>query len=100
MLSFFVKGVHSIAGVMNYITGQYAVSLFPRATFLDHQMLVCQDTSRNRAHHETWMNKYRQRGFTIFEGTDDPPCTPEFREWRRHVGDSRTWVLPHERSGV
>ncbi|KAH9858154.1 hypothetical protein C2E23DRAFT_715947, partial [Lenzites betulinus] len=98
-VQFIVENFHS-TGVMNYITGQHAVSLFPHATFVDHQMLVCQDTTQNRPIHEGWMAKYRKRGFTIIEGTNDPPCTPEFREWMRHVGDCRTWVLPHERSGM
>ncbi|KAH9854466.1 hypothetical protein C2E23DRAFT_726294 [Lenzites betulinus] len=98
-VQFIIEHFHS-TGVMNYIAGTFAASLFPRATFVDRQMVVCQDTTRNSLAHEIWKEKYRRRGFTIIEAVDDPPCTLETRQWLRNVGDKATWVLPHARSSM
>ncbi|KAL7281164.1 hypothetical protein ACG7TL_004472 [Trametes sanguinea] len=95
-VEFIVNNFHS-TGVMNYMTGQYAVSLFPRTTFVDRTSLVCQDITRNAHSHRLWMKKYRKRGFNIIGAGDALPCTFELRNWQRNVGDSLTWVLPFER---
>lgn len=88
------------AGVMNYITGKYAVSLFPHHTFTRREMFICQDTTRNVAAHQAWAVKYKGRGYTVIGPTDSVTPTRELRAWERTVGDKFTWVIPHQRSGT
>ncbi|KAI9057282.1 hypothetical protein FKP32DRAFT_1584103 [Trametes sanguinea] len=95
-VQFLVENFHSTA-VMNYVTGQYAASLFPRTTFLDHHMIICQDTSVDTRVHPSCIAKYQRRGFTIFTSDNAIPRTAELLCWDRRVGDSFTWILPHER---
>ena len=90
---------HVSAGVMNYFTGTYAVSLFPRSTFSERHMYVTQDTTHNVSAHAAWMKKYMSRGFTIGTVVDSSHYTHEMRAWKRLVGDSYTWVLPFKRCG-
>ncbi|KAI9058546.1 hypothetical protein FKP32DRAFT_1581879 [Trametes sanguinea] len=98
-VQFLLYNFHS-TGVMNYFTGTYAVSFFPRLTFLARKMLICQDMTRNLAMHQAWQIKYRRRGFVIIGAEDEVEQSIEARAWDRRVGDKFTWVLPHTRSGV
>ncbi|KAI9062917.1 hypothetical protein FKP32DRAFT_1548829, partial [Trametes sanguinea] len=98
-IDFIVTNFHS-TGVMNYITGKHAVSLFPRTTFIDHTSLICQDVTRNPYVHNTWIKKYRKRGFRVIGAGDTIPCTFELRYWQRIVGDSLTWIIPFDRRGM
>ncbi len=88
-----------LAGVMNYFTSTYAVSLFPRSTFVDGHMYVCQDTTRMAATHRAWKAKYEARGYVVITAEDAVRMPPELLTWNRQVGDARTWVLPFKRSG-
>ncbi len=84
---------------MNYLTGKYAVSLFPRTTFLHRATHFCQDTSRQVAIQREWMEKYRERGFSVVEAIHQLPDVVEGNTWRRCVGDKLCWVLPYARTG-
>ena len=86
-----------VAGVMNYITPMYAVSLFPCTTFLERRSLVCQDIRQSMLIHRGWMEKYRRRGFEIITAESPYRATYETRCWDREVGDDLTWVLPLRR---
>ncbi|KAI9061810.1 hypothetical protein FKP32DRAFT_1575251 [Trametes sanguinea] len=85
-------------GIMNYITSSYAVSLFPRATFVDRTTLVCQDIMRNRWMHRAWAQKQRNMGYTVLTAHHTIPTTLEMRTWARKVGDTVSWVLPFQRT--
>ncbi|OJT09726.1 hypothetical protein TRAPUB_13794 [Trametes pubescens] len=98
-IPFMINNFHS-TGVMNYITGKYAVSLFPRHTFVERQMFICQDMTRNAHANRSWIAKYRGRGFTVIGATDERVQSAELRAWDRTVGDRFTWVLPHARSVI
>ena len=82
---------------MNYFTGTYTVSLFPRATFIERRMYATQEQAHNADVHADWKGKYQDRGYTIATAFDQVHSTPELRSWRREVGDGRTWVLPFKR---
>ncbi|KAI0661154.1 hypothetical protein C8Q70DRAFT_911313 [Cubamyces menziesii] len=97
-VEFIVNNFHSTA-VMNYMTGKYAVSIFPRTTYVERQLLVCQDVKRDAHTHQEWMDKYRRRGFTIIGAGGVLPRTVEARCWERSSGDFLTWILPYERRG-
>lgn len=74
---------------MNFITYAHAISLFPRATFVDQ--VTCQTVSSSPFDHEQWQ-KYVVRGW---RGIQDGIALlwPEF-QWDCRVGDRYTWVLP------
>lgn len=80
---------------MNYLTATHAVSLFPRATFVRREMVVCQDLNQHARVAESWMRKWSGRGFTILTAADRIPVSLELRAWRRTIGDHHTWVLPY-----
>ncbi|KAH9854424.1 hypothetical protein C2E23DRAFT_726875 [Lenzites betulinus] len=97
---FIIDQFHS-TGFMNYFTGTYAVSLFPRTTFVDNITMVCQDASRHNPAHVQWMAKYAERGLKALTAQHPVPRTLEARTWRRRIGDQLTWVLPFaQRSSV
>ena len=80
---------------MNYLAPTYAVSLFPRTTFVDGAMLICQDTSRDPSH-ERWKCKYRKRGFSVLGAGDRIPASRELQAWERRVGDKFTWIIRYD----
>ncbi|KAI0689529.1 hypothetical protein C8T65DRAFT_746138 [Cerioporus squamosus] len=98
-VEFMIRSFHSTA-VMNYLTGKYAVSLFPRTTFIHRATLVCQDITRQAAVQRAWMDKYRARGFSVVGATHELPDTTEGQVWKRRVGDKLCWVLPYARTGM
>ncbi|KAI9065718.1 hypothetical protein FKP32DRAFT_1674545 [Trametes sanguinea] len=98
-VEFIINNFHSTA-VMNYMTDKYAISLFPRTTFIEKTSLICQDITRHATVHQAWMKKYRKRGFKILGAGDSIPATTELRKWDRTVGDALTWVLPFSRQVV
>ena len=85
---------------MNFLTGNYAVSLFPRTTFVDSATITCQDLKKNAAVREAWMNKYRNRGFEVLVAENRLPSTGELQEWARAVGDRWCWVMPYKWKGM
>ena len=82
------------AAVMNYLAPTYAVSVFPRTTFVNRATLVCQDLT-GIGHSTLWMQKYRDRGFRIVSDSEPIPWTLELKAWQRRVGDQFTWVMPY-----
>ena len=88
------------AGVMNYITGTYAVSLFPVTTLVHRRMVSCQDVLSAYPLQQPWVVKYQKRGFKIHTAQDPILLHPEMLQMERTVGDRFTWVLPFERSGT
>lgn len=84
---------------MNYLSGTHAVSLFPRATFINWTFVQCHDTSRAPVAHQNWADKYRARGFSMVDAEVRLPDIRELRKWERRVGDRLTWVLPYKRMG-
>ncbi|KAI0713863.1 hypothetical protein C8Q76DRAFT_693648 [Earliella scabrosa] len=91
-LRYLVDNFHSTA-VMNYFTGRFAVSLFPRSTFVDRVTYTCREVGR--ASHD-WITKYHGRGFEVVTAGGVPTVEEpaELSEWQRWVGDSLSWVLP------
>lgn len=87
------------AGMMNYLTAHYAVSLFPHTTFTHNTMVICQDTSVNPLAHQLWIDRYRGHGYSVINDELPLPVIPELRCWKRRVGDDFTWVIPYKRAG-
>ncbi|KAI0683362.1 hypothetical protein C8T65DRAFT_595192, partial [Cerioporus squamosus] len=98
-VEYIINNFHSTA-VMNYLTGNYAVSLFPRTTFLRQETLVCLDITHNKPAHRAWMEKYRARGYTVLTAESCLPSLPELDHWERSVGDKMSWVLPYAHTGL
>lgn len=88
-----------LAGMMNYLTAQYAVSLFPRTTFAHNTMVICQDTALSPFAHHLWIDRYRSHGYCVIDGETPLPDIPELQCWKRRVGDDFTWVMPYKRVG-
>ncbi len=84
---------------MNYMTGTYALSLFPCSTFIHRATLVCQDTRSSGQNHKAWMDQSRAEGYIVVDADHEPPEDPELEVWRRRVGDRLSWVLRYERLG-
>ena len=86
---------------MNIITHSHAYALYPKATFKEKRGL---NISCRGANQEAAREKYRQRGWTLLEGTNSDisiheathPAKFEFAPGRRWVGDSKcmTVALP------
>ena len=85
------------AGVMNYLTGTHAVSLFPKMTYTFRATFTCRDMTKQAHREKEWMEKYRARGFDIVLAGDPLPHVEEIRAWQRRIGDSFTWVMPYQR---
>ena len=82
---------------MNWLTGRYVVSLFPRSTFVDRITYACQDTTRGN---KDWMKKYVRRGFeVVVAGGVASSESAELEVWQRSVGDPLTWIMPFNISG-
>ncbi|KAI1783928.1 hypothetical protein LXA43DRAFT_867886, partial [Ganoderma leucocontextum] len=90
-VQYIINNFHS-TGVMNWFTGKYVVSLFPRSTFVHRMSYSCQDLTRSN---KDWVHKYRSRGFEVVLGGGAPSKeSAEMEVWERFVGDPQTWVMP------
>ena len=93
---------------MNYMTGEYAVCLFPRTTLAYHNTVACQavvshDASGHPVDPPAWIEKYQRRGFNVCTMNSAPTVPQSRRELSkmdRTVGDKLTWVLPLDRNGM
>ncbi len=83
---------------MNYFTSTHAISLFPRLTFLDKTMVVCQEATRANWSSGVWIQKYRERGYKVVTADRPLPSSIEVATWNRVVGDRLTWVMPFKRT--
>lgn len=86
---------------MNVITSMNAYSLYPRATFEDRVAVKLNTPGK---HAPSAIDKYRTRGWKIFETIDDKNAEVfnksfEFDE-KRWVGDELTWTIPLPQDGV
>ncbi|KAI0735613.1 hypothetical protein C8Q76DRAFT_792151 [Earliella scabrosa] len=88
-----------LTGNMNYFTGKYAVSLFPRSTFIDEVVYACHDLNPDG---RQWISKYRQRGFEVVVAGGVPSVEEpgEIGDVERTVGDSYTWIVPFTSSAM
>ncbi len=79
------------ACVMNFISYYYAVSLYPKATFLLKRSVYSYDISSNGDMGP--VNKYKSRGYTYEE--KDVHHYPElyFPKINRRVGDRHLWLI-------
>ncbi|KAJ6501442.1 hypothetical protein C8R47DRAFT_1211021 [Mycena vitilis] len=79
-------------GVMNYMTADTVVSVFPRSTFLLHKSY----STRNRTERETdaakWRCKYRDRGFRIIRKRTRGNHT-DLKLGKRSSNDRHAWVI-------
>jgi hypothetical protein len=84
----------TLAVVLNYITWNKAVSLYPYATFEQRRSLIL---SENLSF-PLVQAKYLARGFT-FQNTltpDEARSPGPFQAGPRYAGDKRTWILQLE----
>jgi len=81
----------SLAVVLNYITWNKAVSLYPYATFERRRALVISENVSFPVAEE----KYLARGFTFQDllTPDEAKRPGPFQAGPRYVGDERTWIL-------
>ncbi|PPQ81645.1 hypothetical protein CVT26_013896 [Gymnopilus dilepis] len=84
---------HSTA-VMNFMTANVAVSVFPKLTFIDRMSLALKAPKKKNSIDEKlpWQDKYRDRGFhMVHEG---PTSFLETRLGRRSAVDCKSWKMP------
>lgn len=79
----------SVAGVMNFMTHQEAISLFPKATFIDRTFYPCDGESLEHGWNPPWKTKYERRGFRI----DARSRMPAIRLHPRFVKDYLSWCI-------
>ncbi|CAJ2501734.1 Uu.00g045870.m01.CDS01 [Anthostomella pinea] len=88
--------------IVNFITWNKAYSLFPIATFVDHETIPLKRlNNQEKRYHE----KYRPRGWTM---KASPPqvletgfvTTVRASSGQRRVGDRHTWAIPLDTAGV
>ncbi|KAF8701058.1 hypothetical protein AX14_000591 [Amanita brunnescens Koide BX004] len=80
--------------VMNFLTHDMAISLYPISTFCGRRSIVWGDLSRQECN---TAEKYEGRGWRVchFLGMDDVFNHPaELGTRRRHIGDRMCWTMP------
>lgn len=88
-----------LAALMNYITSDYAISIFPRGTFLNRRSFVaCQErfpgTDDELTEADVWLRAYSS-GIGKFDivGADDV-VYHDAENGLRSIGDNRCWTVP------
>lgn len=88
---------------MNFIAWDCAISLFPKATFVDKLSFTCH---ADAVHEYTtvaqnWKPKYRQCGYEVLGSADWSPEVAELEVPRglRQVGDRHCWRIPFDTTG-
>jgi hypothetical protein len=74
---------------MNFITWEGVVSLFPRLTFVDRNMVLVDTLSRRT------LEKYEQRGWSALPCQDAGESVNSFRE----LGDDQCWLMVFDGQG-
>jgi len=82
--------------VMNLISADHIISLYPKLSLEKHAMLQRDAAQRNQA----WMSRYIDRGFTVwsspFVGVHHQQWVADFCPARaRRMGDCGTMIIPH-----
>ncbi|KLO11400.1 hypothetical protein SCHPADRAFT_855455 [Schizopora paradoxa] len=95
-----ILGFHSSV-VMNAITVDMAISLFPEATFEENLNLFL---GRARSENcQAALDKYKERGWELVDELTDEQIKGDkrmFRHGKRWIQDSHTWRLPLSTEGV
>ncbi|KZV93086.1 hypothetical protein EXIGLDRAFT_749334 [Exidia glandulosa HHB12029] len=92
-----VLGFHATM-VMNFITWDRVVSLYPAGTFEHRRALVTYNLAK---HFDSAMIKYAARGFRIDSTLfDDKTTRGSFKFGTRWVGDSHCWVVKLDTAGL
>ena len=86
--------------MMNYLTGTYAVSLFPITTFFCRITLTCQDMTTAVQDQAAWIERYRRYGLAVYGSADRFPKMRDVHTWSRRVGDRLTWIIPYNRKST
>ncbi|KAF6742483.1 hypothetical protein DFP72DRAFT_830471 [Ephemerocybe angulata] len=79
-------------GVMNYISHDEAVSVFPISTFVDRVSYPSSRFDLGSDWNPAWKLKYEARGFHF----DIESLNPMILLGKRFVKDQHCWVIPHE----
>lgn len=85
----------SKAGLMNYISGTHAVSLFARSTFIHRRSLITnQHTQPDGRNQAVWINSYGggHRKLALIGDTRFP--LPDIELGNRFAGDALCWTIP------
>ena len=77
---------------MNFISHKEAVSVFPKATFIDRRFYVCSRTPLGSEWSPDWARKYEKRGFEIY--TRNVVIDTSI-VGTRTVKDQFSWVIGH-----
>ncbi|KII93847.1 hypothetical protein PLICRDRAFT_171552 [Plicaturopsis crispa FD-325 SS-3] len=85
---------HHSSAVMNFLTWDRAVSLFPMSTFVDQVSYIARRPIKGAdgAYHP-WVDKWSSRGFAVV-GNECSALTRAIPHGRRHVYDRYSWVIP------
>ena len=88
----------TLAVVLNYITWNKAVSLYPYATFEQRRSLILRENLR----FPVALEKYLARGFTFQRSltTGEAMSPGPFQAGPRYVGDKKTWILQLETQSI
>jgi len=79
-----------LAAVMNFITANYAVSVFPRSTFIQRVSFIARLRTNNR---QNWIEKYEKRGFTVIGGQRSLTSKHQLKLGKRCTLDNFCWTI-------
>ncbi|PPR00586.1 hypothetical protein CVT26_009861 [Gymnopilus dilepis] len=83
--------------VMNFITAERAVSIFPRSTFIDRLSYTSKVQEKALIEKPKWRIKYERRGFTFRDDTDSYSAVRNLicqTSILRSVQDKFSWQIP------
>ncbi|KAF6750732.1 hypothetical protein DFP72DRAFT_851533 [Ephemerocybe angulata] len=86
--------VQPTALVMNYLSHKEAVSIFPRATFLEKTAYPSSRPNLGSEWDSAWKIKYKRRGYRVV--TDN--SAPSLVLGERHSKDGQCWIIPFSKS--
>lgn len=87
---------YNLAGVINMLTHDRAICVFPRSTLIEHTFYLCRNNTVPTNDPISWIAKYSSRQFRIVVSGDMKADDPSVLSEQRYVGDNLCWVVNHE----
>lgn len=87
------SSLFSLAALVNFITADKAVCVFPTETIIERTAYVTMAHQKPGATTLDWISKYQGRGYRVL-GAKDIPGTSTSIYGARHTEDSLSWVIP------
>ncbi|KAJ7476315.1 hypothetical protein B0H11DRAFT_1917533 [Mycena galericulata] len=80
------------AAVMNYMTSDQVVSVFPRSTFILRKSYISKTRNEKRQRTDVWKSKYEERGFRMIHRRSRGQHN-DLRQGKRTSTDCHSWIM-------